>query len=294
VRNLESIKRSIGSAEDLYAIVRTMKSIAVVNIRHYEQVVRAVAEYYRTVELGLQAVLRGQAAGFLRRAAGGTPGGLGAIVFGSDQGLAGGFNDQIVPFAVEEMRRREPEAGKRSVLCVGIRAAGLLESRNQLIDEYFPVPAALGGVTGAVQQLVLAISEWREQGRVGRVLLFHNRPLSSAAYEPRQVVLLPLDPQWLRDLAARKWPTPSYPLHTMDGDELFSALIRQYIFVSLYRAFAESMAGENAARLASMQAAQKNIEERIENLNGLYRNQRQSSITSELLDIVSGFEALRP
>jgi F-type H+-transporting ATPase subunit gamma len=293
MQTLESLERSIRSAEDLYAIVRTMKTIAAVNIRHYEKAVESVAEYFRAVELGLQAVLRGRSAAFMRRAAGTPPGGLGAVVFGSDQGLAGGFNDQIVSLAMDQMERREPEAGRRAVLCVGGRAAALLGGRGQPSEEVISVPPTLGGVTSAVEQLVLAISAWQEKRLVGRVMLFHNRPVSSAAYEPRQTLLLPLDPEWLKEIRARKWPTISSPLATMDLDELFSALIQQYIFVSLYRAFAESMASENAARLAAMQAAQKNIEERIENLNSLYRSQRQSSITSELLDIVSGFEALR-
>jgi F-type H+-transporting ATPase subunit gamma len=69
-------------------------------------------------------------------------------------------------------------------------------------------------------------------------------------------------------------------------------LVREYLFISLYHAFAESLASENASRLSSMQAAQKNIAERLSDLNAEYRRQRQSSITAELLDIVSGFEAL--
>jgi F-type H+-transporting ATPase subunit gamma len=79
----------------------------------------------------------------------------------------------------------------------------------------------------------------------------------------------------------------------MDRERLFSALIHQYLFVSLYRAFAESLASENAARLAAMQNAERNIEERLGELNRQYHQQRQTAITSELLDIVSGFEALR-
>jgi F-type H+-transporting ATPase subunit gamma len=79
----------------------------------------------------------------------------------------------------------------------------------------------------------------------------------------------------------------------MDWNRLFSSLIQQYLFVSLYRAFAESLASENAGRLASMQAAERNIEDLLEELNSQFQQQRQSSITEELLDIVAGFEALR-
>jgi len=73
---------------------------------------------------------------------------------------------------------------------------------------------------------------------------------------------------------------------------LFSALIRQHLFVVLYRAVAESLASENASRLASMQAAEKNIQEHLAGLTMRYHQERQQSITEELLDIVTGFETL--
>jgi len=78
----------------------------------------------------------------------------------------------------------------------------------------------------------------------------------------------------------------------MDWEGLFSRLIRRYLFVSLYQAFAESLASENASRLASMQGAERNIEERLAGLQALFHRQRQMAITEELLDIVAGYEAL--
>jgi vacuolar-type H+-ATPase subunit B/Vma2 len=68
--------------------------------------------------------------------------------------------------------------------------------------------------------------------------------------------------------------------------------IREYLFISLFRACAESLASENASRLAAMQRAEKNIDELLEDLNRTFHRQRQSSIDEELFDVVSGFEAL--
>jgi F-type H+-transporting ATPase subunit gamma len=82
------------------------------------------------------------------------------------------------------------------------------------------------------------------------------------------------------------------PTFTMPADQLFSALVRQYLFMSLYRACAESMASENASRLAAMRGAEKNIGDRIDDLTGHFHQLRQMTITEELLDIASGFEAL--
>ncbi len=78
----------------------------------------------------------------------------------------------------------------------------------------------------------------------------------------------------------------------MEWDRLFSALVRQYLFVSLYRAVAESLASENAARLAAMERAEKNTKERLDELRLQYHRSRQISITEELLDIMAGFEAI--
>jgi F-type H+-transporting ATPase subunit gamma len=70
-------------------------------------------------------------------------------------------------------------------------------------------------------------------------------------------------------------------------------VLRQFFFMALYRAFAESLAAENASRLASMQAAERNIEEALEKLRLDYHRRRQSDITEELLDVLSGFEVLK-
>ena len=70
------------------------------------------------------------------------------------------------------------------------------------------------------------------------------------------------------------------------------ALIREYLFISLFRACAESLASENASRLAAMQRAEKNIDELLEDLNRTFHRLRQSGIDEELFDVVSGFEAL--
>jgi F-type H+-transporting ATPase subunit gamma len=78
----------------------------------------------------------------------------------------------------------------------------------------------------------------------------------------------------------------------LNGTETLRALIREYLFVSFFRACAESLASENACRLAAMQRAEKNIEELLEDLDGRFHRLRQSSIDEELFDVISGFEAL--
>jgi F-type H+-transporting ATPase subunit gamma len=78
----------------------------------------------------------------------------------------------------------------------------------------------------------------------------------------------------------------------MNTQVLFSRLVTQFLFVSLFRACAESLAGENASRIAAMQAAERNIDDRLQELRADYSRRRQTTITEELLDVVTGYEAL--
>ena len=125
-----------------------------------------------------------------------------------------------------------------------------------------------------------------------RLWVFHNRPLSGALYEPVSQRLLPLDAQWQRGLAKVRWPTGNLPEVMGGGTATLRALIREYLFISLFRACAESLASENASRLAAMERADKNINDLLEQLHGTFHQLRQSGIDEELFDVISGFEAL--
>ena len=289
---LEGLKRKIGTAHELQSVVRTMKALAAVSIRQYEKAVESLEEYNRTILLGLQASLDARPAS----AAGSRPAAmeqLGAVVFGSDQGMCGQLNDQIVSYAMAEMDKLGVPAERRTVLAVGERARARLEGAGLTIDDTLPLPGSLGGVTPAVQETLLKIGAWHEQQGIAHVVLYYSEQLTGATYRQQTLRLLPVDREWLQKLEAENWPTKVLPTFTMDWDALFSALIQQYLFVSLYRAFAESLASENASRLASMQNAERNIDERLHELQARFHQQRQTTITEELLDIVAGFEALK-
>ena len=122
--------------------------------------------------------------------------------------------------------------------------------------------------------------------------VFHNRPQSGALYEPVSQRLLPLDAQWQQGLAKIRWPTANLPEVMGGGSATLRALIREYLFISLFRACAESLASENASRLAAMERADKNINDLLEQLHGSFHQLRQSGIDEELFDVISGFEAL--
>ena len=290
METLEGLKRKIRSAHELQSVVRTMKALAAVSIRQYEKAVESLDHYNRTILLGLRAALKNRPgeAGGARHAEADH---LAAIVFGSDQGMCGQLNEQIVTYATAQMDQLG--LPRRTILAVGERAGARLEAEGQPVEDTFPVPSSLAGVTPSVQEVLLKILDWHDTQGIERIVLYYSEQLSGASYEPRTLNLLPVDGGWLATIEEEPWPTHILPTFTLGWSQLFSALIRQYLFVSLYRAFAESLASENASRLAAMQNAERNIDERLTALQNQFHQQRQTTITEELLDIVSGFEALK-
>lgn len=289
---IELLRTKIATIEELQSVVKTMKALAAVNIRQYQQALQSLAEYNRTIEMGLQILLRKRyfslERGMLIPNNHISGNHLGVIIFGSDQGLCGQFNQRIASYTVEEVRKLQPDTIK--IAAVGRRLILPLQTLGNKITEQFSLPSSPGQITPMVQEMLLTMEKWQTPDF--QLLLFYNQFLGGASYQPTNLRILPLDAHWLDSLEQKPWPSPVLPTFTMDENQLFSGLIQQYLFISLYIAFAQSLASENASRLFSMLAAQKNIEERLSELNIDYRRQRQSSITAELLDIVSGFEAL--
>lgn len=289
MQTAESLRHTLDVTQELHSVVKTMKALAGVNIRQYERAAHAVAEYNRTVEAGLQIALRD----LPEVAQPATRGKLGAIVFGSDQGMCGQLNDQVVQHAARalgKLRRHHPE---QVLVAAGVRAASQMEGLGLKVESTVQVPGSVAGITPAVETVLRQIEEWHFQLGVEFVVLFYARPVSGAWYRIRGVRLLPVDEEWINSIKAKPWPGRTIPMFTMEKTALFRALIREYLFVSLFRAFAESVASENASRLASMQVAERNIEDRLRTLTGESRQLRQETITSELLDTIAAFEALK-
>src|SRR5271169_4235826 len=148
----ESLGRKIGSAGDLQSVVRTMKALAASSIGQYEKSVCALADYYRTVELGLCARFREDrpAVAVAERRAGTHAGGVRAIVFGSDQGLVGQFNDVIADYAIRTLAALH---GKCRVWAVGERVHARLAEADLPLVGLFPVPNSVQAITPLVGQI---------------------------------------------------------------------------------------------------------------------------------------------
>jgi F-type H+-transporting ATPase subunit gamma len=289
MQTLESLNKKIKTAQDLLSVVKTMKSLAAVSIRQYERAVASLDEYVGIVDMGWQVLFHyGRAVPWKTRSNTAV-----CLVMGSDQGMCGQFNEVLVSHAIESVEALGKKGLDVSLWCVGEKIKGALTDMGYELGEQFSLPGSLSGIEARVQVLLQRIDAWRSGRGTESFYVCHN-VLSSGGTGYDQVFrrLLPLDRVWAEKYTSRKWPGRCLPLMGLMQEQMFGHLLRQHLFVALFRAFAQSLASENAARLMAMQAAEKNILETKEDLLSLFREVRQTGITNELLDIVSGFEAL--
>ncbi len=292
MRTIEELQRQIGATRDMESVVRTMKSMAAVNIRQYEQAARSLTGYVQTVRLGLRALLRNHPRTRIHaRRAPLTR--VAAILFGTDQGMCGPLNEQVVDHGLTILNELDVAADRRFLIVVGERAAGLLPPGAAAKVELHRAPGSLSGAGFLVGDLLPRMDDFMGREPGAHLYLFYSRQTSAASGAPADAHPLPVDRAWLDRLQDEPWPGRSLPLFTMAPDRLFSSLIRQYLFAAVMGALVDTMASENANRLAAMQGAEKNIGRRLDELSATFHQRRQMRITEELLDIVSGFEALK-
>jgi len=292
--SLANLRRKIGSAGELLSVVRTMKAIAAASVSDYEKSVVALADYYKTVQLGLHVCLKQQllhqkANAVKTTATTGKAKLITVVIFGSEQGLVGQFNNAIVDFMIEKMVTMSV---KPTIWTVGERVYARLIDSDFQPSSQFVVPTSVKAIGALVTEILLQCETLQNQHPGTQFFLFYNRLTTNGLYKPTYQQLLPLDQKWQDDLIGIKWPSAN--LSEVVGDCLgtMRSLISEYLFVSIFRACAESLASENSSRLSSMQRADKNIAELLSALNGRFHKLRQSAIDDELFDVISGFEAL--
>lgn len=288
--NLASLRRTIEGAKDLRSVVRTMKAVSASSVGQYEESVRALADYYRSVELGLGACLRAEtedaSVGDRWRPSGTRV----ALVFGSDQGLVGQFNTRVSDFAVETLAGL---AGTTQIWAVGERVHEHAAASTFPVSALFELPVSIRGITPLVGDILTARGDQENGDQDPELYLFYNRPESSEVYSPVGQRLLPLDQRWIMDLRTQTWPSGRYSQIIGEDTQTLRALIKEYLFISIFRACAESLASENASRLAAMERADQNIDDMLKGLNGTFHRLRKEGIDEELFDVIAAFDTLQ-
>lgn len=289
-QSLEVLNRQMGSMESIHSVVHTMKTLSVLNSAPYEQAARAIEDYHQTVLDGLHAFL--SATGALDIEAPTDQLRI-VVVFGSDHGLCGNYNEVIAAHVAENLATTLP--GKTRILCVGAQMADALADRHLQVHEVFLPAASVDGLGRLANLLTRHLDEARQSAGVNDVAvdLAYFARADVRGQMPQITPLLPLDAALLQELRAKPWHSRSLPGYAMPAGDLFRSLVRAHVFASLVRAAAEAMVTENAARMALMQQAEQSVEDRLDALKSNANALRQSGITTELLDVIIGFEALK-
>ncbi len=282
----ERLKRRLDTAGTVWTVVRTMKALAALRIRQYQRAAAALRGYDRTLELGFTVLLRHhpELLAVPPRAASRTAPPLCVVLPGTDHGLCGTFNERLAAFAAAQLRLLASDE-RPLLLVVGRRLVSALQREGFAVAETLEPPSGAAGITPVVERSLLVLDGWRERRGASVVFVMHHRQGEGDVPRPRARQLTPLDRHWLQSLAASAWPGATLPTFRGEAEPLFQALSRQRLVTSLQRALADSLAAENSARLAAMQAAERNIEDHVHALERALRRERQERITTELLEI---------
>jgi len=275
------IEKQIETIEGLRDIISSMRSLAAIYLSRTEERLDGIRTYADTVGRAIEDCLFGRDIAL--------PEGEGRdsaiLAFFSEQGLCGRFNEVMAEAAVEHAQ----EVDSPHFIVVGRRGPALLRRAELKIIAELSSTTSPDGQDGVIHRIAKTVVELVEKKSFRELYLLHARYLSPGRIEPRFERIQPLDLSQWRAEDDRRRTRPHLALSRL---RLLSELVNEYTFISLFRAMTESLAGENGMRLQSMEAAKSNIDDTIEDLQMKVRILRQDEITEELLDLVSGAEAL--
>lgn len=284
-QTLEHLSRKNDTLTSIRSIVHTMKTLSAINAAPYEQAAQSIESYHQTVLQGLAAfVYRTGGVSLLTEAV--QPHQRLLVVFGSDHGLCGNYNE-LLANRVTAYSAEQPIA-QQHILCIGSRMANALLEQELTPDVVLIPPASADGVgrlAGDIVTRVERLGRGQSLTNLAVTLVFTQR----AEHGYQEVVtrdLLPLASSLLQP--QQRWQSRSLPDYTMDAEALLASLIRNHVFASVFRASAEAMVTENATRLALMQQAEQSVDEQLESVQQELSSVRQDEITNELMDIVIG------
>lgn len=287
-QTLETLTRQSDTLTSIRGIVHTMKTLSAINATPYEHAARAIEAYHQTILEGLAAFvyrtgeislpLVDDAQRLL-------------VVFGSDHGLCGNYNEALAKVVLSHCKSKGP--GEQRLFCIGQRMNDALVDQGMAPEFVLLPPASAEGIGRLAGDIVTHLDAIRRGQALNRiaVTLAYTRRGEQGIREPVTQQLLPLEAKLLQP--EKCWQSRTLPNYSMAPDALLAALIRSHIFVNTFRASAEAMVTENAARLELMQQAEQSVDDRVERVKGEVRSVRQAEITSELMDVIIGFEALK-
>ena len=280
MRRLADIESNIVSISELSDIVGAMRALTSMRIQEAHRALPGVRRYAEAMAaaIGLALLLLPEPADGARR----TGGRRALVLCTAEHGFIGGFNERLLAAA-------ETTLGERDLLFVlGSRGAALAQERGHAAAWTEPMPTRLESAPATVRQMTAELYPRIARGEIAEaeVMFARYRQASAATIERRP--LFPLD---FAALAANS--RRILPLHNLASPVLLEKLVGEYVFALLTEAVIEALASENAARFVAMEAAHRNVAQKLDELRREAHRVRQDEITTELLDVVTGAEALQ-
>lgn len=285
--NLKDIKRRIGSVENTQQITSAMRMVAAAKLRRAQDAILAARPYARRMYATLGEIGRRQTDAehallvpHEHKAV------LEVVVVTSDRGLCGGFNANALKAAERAIAERGAAFDRIVVTAVGRKAAEYFGKRRDVVRSWI----GIGTVEYAhAVEIAEHLSERYESGAIDGAVLVYNEFVSAMTQSPNTDALLPLS---VEEEVADAGETPVPFEIEPNASVLLNVLVPQALEFAIYRALLENQAGEHAARMTAMESATRNTEDLIQSLTLQYNRARQAAITKELVEIVSGAEAL--
>jgi F-type H+-transporting ATPase subunit gamma len=290
VPNLKDIRRRIGSVQKTQQITRAMRMVAAAKLRRAQEAIAAARPYAVRMRETLRDVAAGSSGEVSQPllAARENPRRGELVVITSDRGLCGAFNANVLKAAQATIAERGAGLEEVTLTLVGSKARDFFRRRKIEASKAFTDLQKVE-YSHAVE-IADHVAARFVDGDVDRVWLVHSEFVSTMTQTPRVVDLLPLAAESDEAAVADGTKTP-YTIEP-DAEQLLQALAPKALQTEIYRALLESQAGEHAARMTAMESATRNTEELISRLTLEYNRARQAAITRELVEIVSGAEAL--
>lgn len=294
METLDNLKKTLDTSKSIKQVVSTMKALSGANIKKYEKIVKILYTYKSNVELALQAIMMHNdkininELEFIGQSKNKKAKNL-VVVFGSNQGLCGRFNDKIANFTIDDIQNTD----ENKVIVVGERLSMLLSNTKLKIFKTIPVPNSIENISNTIYELLAVIEKEIEEKTVNKVFLYYTANDDTMNGTLTKTRLIPIDKKILENAQKKVWPTNNIPYWQIDTKTLIVDLLKQYMFVGLNDALVNSIASEQKNRLLTLQNAENNINDLIRTKNLEYNQKRQSTITNELLDVVTGYSVAK-
>lgn len=289
METLDNLKKTLDTSKSIKQVVSTMKALSGANIKKYEKIVKVLYAYRSNIELALQALMMYNDVNineldFVKNSKDKKEKNL-AIIFGSNQGLCGRFNDKIMNFVVDDIKSSD----KTKIIIVGERLNMLMSNTKLNIEKSIPVPNSIDNISSTIFDILEVIEKEIKNKTSDKVFLYYIANDDTMNGTLTKTRLIPVDKKILENAQKKVWPTNNIPYWQINSKTLIVDLLKQYIFVGLNNALINSIASEQKNRLITLQNAENNINDLIRTKNLEYNQKRQGTITSELLDVVTGY-----